>query len=177
MPVLLLSGALCIIGCGASLSSLNQLAARGAIDQNAPVVAHVQMEIAASPARVWSLLVDAPSWPAWQPAIRQVKAVGPLRPGMAFTWDAGGTAIRSSVQLFVPETRLCWTGAAWTAKAIHLWQLKPRGRSTVVAIDESLDGPWMARFYSSRQLAEADAAWLLALKQAAEADPSTASAP
>ena len=73
------------------------------------------------------------------------------------------------MQLFEPERRLSWTGTALTAKAVHVWELKPEaGNQTLVTVMESMDGPFMAKIYPSGKLAAADTEWLAALKQAAE---------
>ncbi len=156
-------------GCGPSLATLNQTASTGAINERAPVVAHAQIEIAVSPAKVWALLVNAPAWPQWNEAISQASATQPLGPGTRFTWSQGTSTIHSQVQLFEPERRLVWTGTAFTAKAIHAWELTQLpGGHTRVAISESMDGPLMAQLFSSQKLAESSNAWLAALKQAAE---------
>jgi hypothetical protein len=60
---LLLLGTITVGGCGASLATLNRLAADGSIHEDAPVTTHLQIHIAAPPAKVWALLIDAPSWP------------------------------------------------------------------------------------------------------------------
>ena len=159
-------------GCGESIHSLNQLAAEGSIHQTAPLTAHVVLEIAAPPARIWALLINAPAWPAWGRDIERVNAPGPLANGMNFTWTTGGLTIHSQVQRFQPERSLGWTGHLWTAKAIHQWVLTPeRPDRTLVTVEESMDGPWIARLYSSRELTEAAMKRLLALKQAAEQRP------
>jgi uncharacterized protein YndB with AHSA1/START domain len=138
------------------------------------VIAHVQIEIDAQPSRVWALLVNAPAWPQWDPDISKVSVTQPpgttlLGPGTRFTWGEGSNTVHSQVQLFEPERRLCWTGTAFTAKAIHEWDLTPApGGHTLVAINESMDGPLMARLFSSQKLAESGAAWLSSLKKAAE---------
>jgi uncharacterized protein YndB with AHSA1/START domain len=165
----LLLAVLTVNGCGDSLATLNRLAGIGSIHEDAPVTTHLQVLIAAPPAKVWTLLVDAPSWPKWQQAIESVEAPGPLKNRLSFSWRMGGTNIRSQVQLFEPERRLSWTGTAMTAKAIHVWELKPEpGNRTLVIMKESLDGPLMTKFYSSQELGRADNEWLLALKRAAE---------
>jgi uncharacterized protein YndB with AHSA1/START domain len=72
------------------------------------------------PAKVWAILIDAPSWPKWQKQIESVTAAGPIKSGMTFSWRTGGTNIHSQVQLFEPERRLSWTtGTALTAKAVQ----------------------------------------------------------
>jgi uncharacterized protein YndB with AHSA1/START domain len=129
----LLFSTLTVFGCGYSLTALNRLAASGSIHDNAPVTTHLQIQIAAPPAKVWALLVDAPSWPKWQKQIESVTAAGPLRSGTQFSWRTGGNKIHSQVQLFEPEHRLSWTGTALTAKAVHVWELEPEpGNQTLL---------------------------------------------
>jgi uncharacterized protein YndB with AHSA1/START domain len=166
---LLLLGVLTLDGCGDSLAALNRLAAVGSIHEDAPVTTHLQIQIAAPPAKVWALLIDVPSWPKWQKPIESVTASGPIGNGTRFSWQTGGTNIHSQVQLFEPVRRLSWTGTALTAKAVHVWELKPEpGDRTLLTMKESMDGPLMAKFYSSQELGEAGNEWLLALKRAAE---------
>ena len=155
-------------GC-TSGARLSDLSAKGGIDQGAPVVAHVQVEIASSPGRVWGLLVNAPAWPKWQSGIDSVEAPGVLTMGTRFGWKAGGIEIHSEVHLCEPERRLSWTGTALTATAVHVWELVPEadGR-TLVKVSESMDGPLMARLYPSEKLRETDLAWLMDLKREAE---------
>lgn len=88
---------------------------------------------------------------------------------MTFSWRTGGTNIHSQEQLFEAERHLSWTGTAMTAKAVHVWELKPEpGDQTLLTMKESMDGPLMAKLYSSQELGEAGNEWLLALKRAAE---------
>jgi uncharacterized protein YndB with AHSA1/START domain len=167
--VLLLLSTFAAVGCGASLDALNRLATNGSIHEDAPVITHLQVQIAAPVARVWALLIDARSWPKWNKQIERVAAPGLLGSGTRFTWTTGGANIHSQVQLCEPEHRLSWTGTALTAKAIHVWELEPKpGNQTLVTVKESMDGPWMAQIYSSQKLASAGSEWLAALKQAAE---------
>ncbi|WP_164981335.1 hypothetical protein [Silvibacterium dinghuense] len=49
------------------MAALNQLAASGAIDSTAPVQAHVELQIASSPEKIWALLINAQNWPGWNP--------------------------------------------------------------------------------------------------------------
>ena len=158
-----------IAGCGKPLASLNSLAATGRIDSGAPVRATVQVAISAPAAVVWTALVDVQHWPSWNSQIRHVDATGPLHQGTAFTWDTGGTGISSQVQLCEAGHRLAWTGTALSAKAIHVWELVPGpNEKTVVRVQESMEGPFMAHFVSSVELADADKQWLNALKAVAE---------
>lgn len=164
--------ALLLGGCGPSLDTLNRMAANGFINDNAPVRARLELQIAAPASKVWALLVDAPSWPKWQKQIESVTAEGRLRQGMQFSWKTGGVSVHSQVQLFDSERQLAWTGTALTAKAIHVWQLKAQpGNQTLVTVKESMDGLLMAHIFPSEKLAESEKQWALALKKAAEASP------
>ena len=168
----ILSGCLILslAGCGKSLSDLNRLAASGSIDDAAPVTAHVQVDVHASIERVWTVLVDLPSWPKWQRGIEAVSG-SPLSPSSSFDWTTGGTRIHSEVQMFEPSHRLSWTGKAYTAKAVHVWTLTAVAPDqTKVAVDESMEGPLMAKLFSSRQLQEVDTNWVNALKRQAETE-------
>jgi uncharacterized protein YndB with AHSA1/START domain len=144
-PVVFVLVALAIDGCGTSRATLDRLAAAGSIDEGAPVKTHRRIEIAAPPARVWGLIVNARSWPEWQKDIQSVAVAGPLTTGMRFSWTTGGTRIQSQVQLCEAPNRLSWTGTALTAKAVHVWELKPEsGDQTLVIIKESMNGPFIA---------------------------------
>jgi hypothetical protein len=161
---------LCCVGCGQSVTRLNQLAASGSIDEKATVKAHLQIHIHAPPAKVWALLSDASSWPRWQPDIERVWVKGPLTTGTTFSWKTGGLSIHSRVQLYDPMQSLGWTGTAMSINAIHIWQLQneePGG--TLVGMKESMEGPALAFVPSAAQkLAASDQRWLDALKQTAE---------
>ena len=163
---------LALSGCSHTSRQLQALSAVGAIQQDAPVKATVQMQIAAPPAKVWDLLVDAPSWPNWCTEIESVKAPGELAVGTRFIWKSSGTIIHSEVHLVEPDRRLSWTGIAYPARAIHVWELKatPDG-GTLVTVKESMTGPLMKLLSSSDKLAASETDWLTALKQAAEKKP------
>lgn len=159
-------------GCGKPLTTLNRLAAAGSIQEDAPVKADLQVEIGAPAAKVWTLLIDAASWPKWQRDIESVNVQGPLAGGKRFSWRAGGIEIHSQVQLFEPQRRLAWTGTAMTARAIHLWELKSESPDrTLVIVKESMEGPGISMLYPSKQLTETDRGWLAALVKAAERNP------
>ena len=129
-----------LAGCGPSIARLNELAATGRVRPGAPVVAHVQIEITAPPARVWALLVDAPSWPRWDADISKVSITQPLAPGTQFTWGEGSNQVHSQVQLFEPEKRLAWTGTAFTVEGDPRVGAKSRGRRPHSGHRQRIDG-------------------------------------
>src|ERR1700761_2397242 len=159
-----------VAGCGPRLSTLDKLAQEGKINERSPDVAHLEIEINAPPAKVWSLLANASQWPQWDKQIASVTTPGPFSAaGTKFMWKSGDTEINSETQLVEPQSRLAWTGTAMSAKAIHVWQLQPiPGDRTRVTMKESMDGPLISRLFPPDRLKEAGQQWLIALKAAAE---------
>jgi hypothetical protein len=123
------------------MDRLEKLAADGQIQENAAVKASSEITIHASPENVWHLLTDIDNWPKWQSTISAAKINGPLESGTAFVWTSGGTQIKSRIALARPVTQLAWTGTAYRARAVHVWnlQLLPDG-DTLVKTTESMDG-------------------------------------
>ena len=104
--------------------------------------------------------------------IEKVTTAGSLETGMRFSWrmewhkhSLTGAAIRARAPSEL-------AGTAITAKAVHVWELKPEsGNQTLLAMKESMDRPLMAKLYPPRELAEVGNECLLALKRAAEQRP------
>lgn len=72
--------------------------------------------IAAEPGRVWSILVDLPRYPAWNPWL--VQAEGKLEPGGAVSAEVilGSSRMHAEhvVLTVAPMHELCWRDAGWT---------------------------------------------------------------
>jgi uncharacterized membrane protein len=107
------------------MDRLEKLAADGQIQENAAIKASSEITIHASPENVWHLLTDIDNWPKWQSTISAAKINGPLEPGTAFVWTSGGTQIKSRIALACPVTQLAWTGTAYRARAVYVWNLQP----------------------------------------------------
>ena len=146
------------------------LARAGQIQQDAPVKASSAVVIHAPIARVWQLLSEIDRWPTWQAGVSEARIRGSLAAGTEFRWVSGGTKIESRLEVVEAPTELVWTGTAYRARAIHVWRLEalPDG-TTRVSTAESMDGPLLRFFYSSKDLASSHAVWLAALKKKAEA--------
>lgn len=157
---------LALAACG---TGREQAAADGRIEEHAPVLAAADIAIRAPVAKVWTLLTDIGDWPAWQPGISDVSVQGDGGVGTTFVWTSGSMTIHSTIRRFEAQRALCWTGRALIFHAIHCWQLESRADGTVrVRMRESMSGFLLGRFYSSRELLDADQAWLERLKHAAE---------
>jgi uncharacterized protein YndB with AHSA1/START domain len=81
----------------------------------------VETTIAASPARVWSVLADLPAYREWNPWLRS--AVGRLVPGAGVRARVVlGKEVRTAdhvVLVVEPERRLCWRDAGWTTIFVY----------------------------------------------------------
>ena len=168
-----------ILSCGAALSlilllrdrgqDLEAMARSGAIQEDAPIKASVDVLIQATPEKVWALLTRVNDWPRWQPKISHAEMTGLVERGRSFTWSGGGVKIKSRFALVEPEARIGWTGMSMNAHAIHQWRLESvAGGKTHVHVDESMSGFPIMLFYSSKELQESDQFWLDRLKQEAE---------
>ena len=110
-----------------------------------------------------------PHWPQWQSDVSAAETDGPLQPGTAIAWTAGGTSIHARLAAVRPLEQIAWTGKAYQATAIHVWTLgRISAEETEVTTTESMDGFLLTLFYSSKQLSEADRRWLDRLKTRAE---------
>jgi uncharacterized protein YndB with AHSA1/START domain len=159
-----------LVGCSGSRAHLARLAAQGSIDESAAVKAVAEININASPTKVFGLLAGISHWPTWQPEIAKTAIQGDATAGRQFVWSSkDGMDIHSTLQRVVPDQGICWTGRMLHIHAIHCWELKllPDGH-TVVKTRESMDGLFISRFYSSQELLDSDQLWLTRLKQAAE---------
>jgi uncharacterized protein YndB with AHSA1/START domain len=73
-----------------------------------------EVEVAASPETIWSLLVDPVAWPNFYPGVEHVELLEghkSLRLGTRFEINLAGQDIYASVHEFEPMTRIAWGGA------------------------------------------------------------------
>ena len=110
-------------------------------NRNAPAFAERQVFIAAPRERVWGLLSDIDDWPRWQSGVSRARLEGPLTPGTAFRWKAGGMSITSTLDRVTPPFHIAWRGKALGLRAIHAWHLYRHPSGTVVMTAESFEGP------------------------------------
>lgn len=110
------------------------------INQSAPVRARATTLIDAPAGRVWDVLTRIEQWPQWNQQVASAQLGGPLEPGTAFHWKAGGLPIRSQLLVLEPGSRIGWSGRSPGIRALHRWQLDQEGESTRVCSEESFQG-------------------------------------
>src|SRR5262245_35605504 len=123
------------------------------IDEQAPVAGSSEIEIAASPELVWSVLTDFERWPSWNPDVRSMSMEGPVAQGSMFRWKAGPGTITSTIERVEPPRMIAWRGRTLGIRAIHFCWLDPRAGTTFVRTEESYEGFVVRLFRRSIQKA------------------------
>jgi hypothetical protein len=110
------------------------------IEENAPVVSFIELEIDAPIEAVWEILTAIEHWPTWNPDVKSVSVDGPTSEGTSFHWKAGPSTISSTVIRLDRPRLIAWTGRTLGIRAIHLWRLERRNGRTLARTEESYEG-------------------------------------
>jgi len=174
LVVVVSAASLFLSACGPSLSSMDARAAEGQVQPDAPLHAKQRVTIAAPREKVWARLTAFGAWPTWQPNVTRVEPPRAVAAGEEFTWVNGKSEIHSRLALVRPVETLAWTGSVSTAKAIHVWRLEaPTPETTLVEVEETLDGFLLTWFYGQKDLDAEVARSLENLRLASEERPSS----
>ncbi len=140
------------------------------IDLNFPATHKANIEINATPIRVWEIISDIENWPSWNDDIKSAKLNGKLAKGTTFTWKAGPGTITSTLEVVDKPQLLGWSGKLFGIQAVHIWRIEPKGEIAIVTTEESWDGllPKLFKGYSKKTLKKAIDNGLRQLKIAAE---------
>jgi hypothetical protein len=110
-------------------------------NDEAPVSADAEAEIAAPVETTWDVLTDIRRWPAWNPDVKSVELEGEVTTGSIFRWKAGPGTITSTVERLERPNLIAWTGTTLGGlRAHHVWQLEERNGKTHVRTTESFLG-------------------------------------
>lgn len=110
-----------------------------------------ELEVAASPETIWSLLVDPQAWPSFYPNVNEVPVLLDRRQslslGTLFQASLAGQDVLASVQEFEPMTRIAWGGgpkAYPDSRAYHAWIITPTASGAHLSTEETMRGPlWL----------------------------------
>ena len=155
---------------GPSITRLHQdYAQRGRIDERAPVTTTCEIVISAPAQRVWDLIASPAGWPAFDPAVHDVKLDGRAAVDTAFTWAKGRSHFKSRFAVLDPGREVTWTGTALWLKVVHRHLLDTTADgATRVRCEESMSGLMLGLFYNEAKLQADLMKWLTALKAGAE---------
>jgi len=140
------------------------------INHEAPATAEGELQIAADPQTVFSVISAVDQWPSWNPDVRSVHLEGPVEPGTVFRWKAGPSRLTSTLQVVDPPREIAWTGTTMGIKAVHVFRFEARDGGTRANSEESWEGlvPRLSKGYSRRILATGIRNVLAALQVEAE---------
>ena len=110
------------------------------INEDAPVMAKVQIEIEADIDTVWNIMANVEAWPNWNPDVKDAVLHGDLKPGTHFQWKAGPGKITSVMQNVEPPHLLAWTGKTMGINAIDIFKFEFVDGKTIVKEEESWEG-------------------------------------
>jgi uncharacterized protein YndB with AHSA1/START domain len=140
------------------------------INENAPVKCSKAIVINATADKVWKVLTDINRWSQWQTEISESKIYGPTVPNTVFNWKTGGAKIQSQIHTVNPFRQFGWTGKAMGMYAIHNWELSEENGTTIVTVEESMEG-LVARLLKksiNKNLLKGMIVWLELLKKESE---------
>jgi len=98
---------------------------------------HTQIDIAASPGRVWQHLIDFPRYPDWNPFVQEIE--GDMQEGAqlrVLLTPPGGRAMQFTpiVQRVEPQRTFSWKGKLWLPGLFdghHIFEIEPQGPDRV----------------------------------------------
>ena len=113
-----------------------------------PIHVRNELDMAASPDKVWAWLTRPTLWPDWYVNSANVEILGgsllSLEEGTRFRWQTFGVRITSTVLEYVPGERIAWDGQAIGIDVYHAWVLRPSNRGCYVLTEETQHG-WITR--------------------------------
>jgi uncharacterized protein YndB with AHSA1/START domain len=135
---------------------------------------HNEIEIDASPEKVWNILVDALQWESWYAGAKGVSFRDPgdsvLNANSVFNWITMGLKFQSVVQAYEPFRLLAWESKKKSIQGYHVWLIIPTAQGCKVITDESQNG-WLTFFektFQGKKLKKLHDIWLSELKKKAE---------
>jgi len=150
------------------MQSLNTLAKKGQINENANIRDSHSTIINASIETVWDILIDFNSWSSWNPQITKVVMEGIPEEEKDFQWNFGGTTFKSQVQAVNDKKLLSWSGKSLWIKGIYVWQLESDENQTIVTLSTSMQGSFITLVNSHQKVYNQLIDWLECLKSRAE---------
>ena len=142
---------------------------------NVKVRVRNEIQINASPERVWAHLIRALRWPGYYSNAHDVRLIGEpgpdLKENIRFTWKTFGLNLVSEVIEFVPAERLAWNARGLGTWVCHAWLLRPEKGGCWVLTEENQNG-WLCRLHKlflPHDMYKKHQMWLEGLKKEAEA--------
>ncbi|SDH48134.1 SRPBCC domain-containing protein [Mucilaginibacter gossypii] len=136
---------------------------------------HNEIDIQASPQRIWDILIHAAKWPEWHKKAQGIVLLnspdGKLNPSSVFIWSPAGK-FTSTIKEFNPPYNIAWYGEMEGKKMTiyNAWLIIPTKEGCKVVINESQNGPRtkLEKIFAPNMLRKDFRDWLMGLKERAE---------
>jgi len=135
---------------------------------------HNEIEISATPERVWAVLIDAQKWESYYKGAKNVVFVNAadslLSARTVFNWETMGLKFQSSIKAFEPARYLAWLSEKKQIQGYHVWLIVPTASGCKLITEESQNG-WLTFFekvFQPKKLKRLHDVWLQEIKQQAE---------
>ncbi len=141
---------------------------------NSPVFVHNEIDVEASPEKVWFWLTNLTSWPDWYFNSSNIQILNQqsdrLLAGTKFKWKTFGFKVESEIQEYVPNTRLAWDAKAMGIFAYHAWLIIPTATGCKVITEETQHGLIcrLGKIFMPNKMFRYHTIWLEKLKEKAE---------
>lgn len=144
--------------------------------QKSQFFVHNEIDIQASPQKVWQILIQAERWPDWYIGAKDVKILDEtstiLKDDSVFYWKTMGQRFESVIKEFEEPYRLSWESKKSTIQGYHAWLIIPTAYGCRVITSESQSGflTFMQKVFIPNKLENLHQLWLEEIKQKAESD-------
>jgi Polyketide cyclase / dehydrase and lipid transport len=142
--------------------------------ENSPVFVSNEIEINASPEKVWGWLISAKTWPDWYFNASNIEIANQhtdkLLAGTKFTWKTFGANLETEVVEYIPNERIAWLAKGIGILAYHAWLIIPTISGCKVITQETQHG-WICRLgklLMPDRMYNYHQKWLEGLKQKSE---------
>ncbi len=139
-----------------------------------PIFVHNEIEINATPEKVWAILVDAKEWKSWYNGAGDVEAmdVAKLETNTKFSWRNLKMNVLSEVQQYEPNKLLAYTVKAKGVDTYHVWAIVPTPTGCKIITQETQHGfkCKMGKIFKPKQIIEAHQRGIEGLKKLAESN-------
>lgn len=132
------------------------------------------IEIKASPATVWAVLIDANRWQSYYKGAKNVVLRDPshqfLQGNSIFDWETMGLKFESTIREYIPNNYLAWESQKKSIQGYHVWLIVPTPNGCKLITEESQNG-WLTFFektFQGKKLQKLHDVWLLEIKKQAE---------
>lgn len=117
---------------------------------DAPISITGNVEISASPEKVWEVLIQIKNWDEWHLETYNIQIVstdiGELKYRSKFRWNTLGVHLLSQVNDFEPSRKISWMSRGTGISSFHAWQLIPTEQGTKVIVENTQKG-WLCQLH------------------------------